>query len=55
MFITSWITVFLGYAEAPTWLFMTIAVVITITITLALEWDSLVNDVKKLWSGRVNY
>ncbi|BDR90917.1 hypothetical protein [Vulcanisaeta souniana] len=30
--------------------FTIIAVVITITITLALEWDGLVNDVKKPWS-----
>ncbi|MGC8543286.1 MAG: hypothetical protein ACP5GZ_11845 [Vulcanisaeta sp.] len=49
-FVTFWITAIFGYAEPPTWLFATITIIIIIIVTLGLEWDSLVNDVKRLWS-----
>lgn len=40
---------FLGYTQLN-WYVMAMTVILDIAITLALEWDSITNDVKKLWS-----
>ncbi|ADN49426.1 hypothetical protein [Vulcanisaeta distributa] len=40
---------FLGYTQLN-WYVIAMTVILDIAITLALEWDSITNDVKKLWS-----
>ena len=40
---------FLGYTQSN-WYVIAMAVILDIAITLALEWDSITNDVKKLWT-----
>ncbi len=40
---------FLGYTQLN-WYVIVMAVILDMTITLALEWDSITGDVRKLWT-----